>query len=118
MMSSQPSKPTFLEADETTIIIEFSPMTNPKAASYKLSWKQHPQPWSEAESKLIRPSPSSPSSKIKVEANDLLPSTTYCLRLIMVDEDGKEFGDYSPDLIVDTEAVGCTPTEKSCCVVQ
>mmetsp|Transcript_20097 Transcript_20097/g.25380 ORF Transcript_20097/g.25380 Transcript_20097/m.25380 type:complete len:114 (-) Transcript_20097:649-990(-) len=112
---TQPSKPTFIEAEETVIIVEFTPDTNGNAESYKLSWKQHPQPWSEAESKLIHPSS---QQKIRVEAADLIPSTTYCLRLVMVDGNGNEVGDYSPELIVDTEAVGCTPQQKSCCVVQ
>ena len=89
-------------------------------SSYKLSWKQHPQPWSEAESKLIHISSSTSSNKIRVEAAELLPSTTYCLKLVMVDSNGNETSEYSPELIVDTEAVGCTPGQKesSCCVVQ
>lgn len=99
------------------IIIEFTPDENTPA--YKLSWKQHPQPWTEAESKIIHVSKSSSSTKIKAEAIELLPSTTYCLRLAMSDSNGNETSEYSPELIVDTEAVGCTPGQKkSCCVVQ
>lgn len=55
---------------------------------------------------------------MRVETADLIPSTSYCLRLIQVDNDGNEVGEYGPELIVDTEAVGCTPGQKSCCVVQ
>lgn len=101
-------------------MVEITPDTN-ATLCYKLSWKQHPQPWSEASSKLIHLSSSSPPNKIRVEAEDLLPSTTYCLRSVMVDANsGEELSAYSPELIVDTEAVGCTPGQKqsSCCVVQ
>jgi len=92
------------------------------ASAYKLSWKEYPQPWSEAQDKLIHvssPMSAGVTDKIRVSVDDLLPSTTYCLRLIMIDASGNELGGFSPELIVDTEAVGCTPGQKSsCCVVQ
>ncbi len=56
---------------------------------------------------------------IIADATDLLPATTYCLRVIAVDENGQK-GEPSPDMIVDTEAVGCSPdaSDGCCCVVQ
>ena len=56
-------------------------------------------------------------SKIQTEATDLIPATPYTLRIAAVDGEGVE-GPPSPEMIVDTEAVGCTPQKKSCCVVQ
>jgi len=51
------------------------------------------------------------SSKIRAEAEDLQPGTTYCVRLAVNGEPG-------PELIVDTEQVGCTPkAEKGCCFI-
>ena len=114
-------KPQSFSQTQSEIIIEFTPEP---ATSYKLCWKEAPQPWTEAESKFIHfPTTSSTSSsspaKIRVEAADLIPSTSYCLRLIKIDAESRdEIGDYGPELIVDTEAVGCTPGQKSCCVVQ
>ena len=112
---------------KTTITIQFEANTDVNkvnnALTYKLSWKQYPQPWSDAQTKLIHiptNNNSNNNSKIKAEVADLLPSTTYCLRLIMV-ENGNEFGQHSPELIVDTEAIGCTPGQKSsscCCTIQ
>ena len=58
---------------------------------------------------------------IVAEATDLLPATTYCLRIVPMDMDSRVSGgrgEPSPELIVDTEAIGCTPDSKSCCIVQ
>lgn len=50
---------------------------------------------------------------VKAEAVDLEPGTTYCIRLT-----SKEGALSGPELILDTEQVGCTPkAERSCCVV-
>jgi len=55
-----------------------------------------------------------PAGTGKAEAVDLLPGTTYCIRLVT--KDGSE--DPGPDLILATEQVGCTPkANKSCCVI-
>mmetsp|Transcript_27793 Transcript_27793/g.34335 ORF Transcript_27793/g.34335 Transcript_27793/m.34335 type:complete len:116 (+) Transcript_27793:49-396(+) len=115
MTLPQPSKPTFISAEETDIIIQFTP--DPNAQTYKFSWKQHPQSWNDASSKLIHLPSSTSNTTIKAEANDLLPATTYCLIIIPMDADGVE-GPPSPELIVDTEAISCAPKSKSCCVVQ
>jgi hypothetical protein len=57
------------------------------------------------------------SGKPQVQATDLDPGTTYCVRLSCV-SGGGELGEASRELVVDTEQVGCTPTpKKSCCVI-
>ena len=76
--------------------------------SYTLAWKQYPQPWQDA---ISIPIPTA-NTEITLDATDLLPATTYCIR---IQSDSGEFGD---ELIVDTEAVNCTPQTKCCCVVQ
>ena len=51
----------------------------------------------------------------KTQAIDLEPGTTYCIRLIH--KDGTEAP--GPELILDTEQVGCTPkASNSCCTIQ
>jgi hypothetical protein len=51
----------------------------------------------------------------KTQAIDLEPGTTYCIRLIS--KDGTQ--EPGPELILDTEQVGCTPkTSNSCCAIQ
>ena len=59
-----------------------------------------------------------PSSPKKIFIGGFQPSTTYCLHIVMLDSDDNEIGEPSPELVFDTEAVGCTPKQKSCCVVQ
>jgi hypothetical protein len=53
------------------------------------------------------------------EAIDLLPGMTYCVRSYCINSDGLK-GTPGPELIIDTEQVGCTPkSEKSCgCIIQ
>ena len=53
---------------------------------------------------------------MKTVATDLAPATTYTVRIAPIDAQGKE-GPSSPEMTVDTEAVGCTPQQKSCCVI-
>ena len=56
-------------------------------------------------------------SKVSAEAADLTPGMTYCLRAYCLD--GASKGGAGPELIIDTEQVGCTPkAEKSCCTIQ
>lgn len=48
--------------------------------------------------------------------DDLEPGTTYAFRLVAKDAEGNG-GAPGPDLIIDTEAVGCTPKTSSCVVL-
>jgi len=55
---------------------------------------------------------------MEAETNsNLNPGATYCVRLVPIDSEGEK-GEPSPELIVDTEAVGCTPKQESCCAIQ
>jgi hypothetical protein len=80
-------------------------------SQYALQWKKQEQSsWDGVSSKqLIVNTSDSGSSHI---ADDCEPGTTYCVRIV---RDGK---DYSNELVVDTEPVGCTPGQKQgCCVI-
>ena len=56
------------------------------------------------------------SGKVKTAIEDLEPGTTYSFRLVAKDAEGNS-GVPGPELIIDTEAVGCTPKQSSCCVI-
>ena len=95
--------------------MQFKPQ--PGVQAYELAWKQHPQSWQEADTKIIQVV--RPNDLLTVEATDLLPGTTYCVRIApMLGVSSESVGDPSPDVIVDTEQVDCTPGAKSCCIVQ
>jgi len=51
--------------------------------------------------------------EIRVNTQDLNPGTTYALRMIGLDSDGKK-GKPSPELVIDTESVGCGPRSNKC----
>lgn len=103
-------KPIFISADETTIVVKVNLDESDAYRSCQLCWKQYPQSWQECQSKVIPIA----NTAVTMEATDLLPATTYCLRLEAKDGSGV----VSEDLIVDTEAVSCTPQARSCCVIQ
>lgn len=90
---------------QTTISVAFQG----SLPSYELQWKRIEQDWSRPSSISV----ASDGKRAQAEAHDLEPGTTYCLRLA----GGGEFG---PELIIDTEQVGCTPQQKSgcACVIQ
>lgn len=97
---------------QTVIDVEFKPVS--PISSYELQWKPIQQDWSEMETAPIQAS----SGKAKAQATDLEPGTTYCLRLCCVSGGSK--GQPGPELIIDTEQVGCTPKQSSgcACVIQ
>ena len=94
----------FFSQTSITVKIDLDPDTH----SYTLAWKQYPQTWKDAASAPILAA----NTQISMDATDLLPATTYCLR---IQNDSGQFGE---ELIVDTEAVNCTPQTKCCCIVQ
>ena len=101
MLTTKEIRP-FFSHTQTSIAVKFEPSGSD---AYTLQWKRHEQPWGAAQSKSLA------SGTTKAEAVDLDPGTTYCIRLL----NGGEAG---PELILDTEQVGCTPTpNKKCCVV-
>ena len=48
--------------------------------------------------------------EITATAADLEPGTTYCVRMSCMDATGCD-GDPGPELVLDTEQVGCTPKQ-------
>ena len=93
---------------QTTIAVEFKPTGS--GGNYELQWKRVEQKqWKDAASTAVQVADG--NKKTKTEAYDLEPGSTYCVRLVCNGEPG-------PELIIDTEQVGCTPkAEKSCCVI-
>jgi hypothetical protein len=94
---------------QTTISVKFKPVSS--IAKYKLEWKQIELDWAAGAKSTTVSGPEG-------EATDLDPGMTYCVRAYCVKSDGST-GAAGPELIIDTEQVGCTPkAEKSCCVIQ
>jgi hypothetical protein len=84
---------------------------------YELEWKLVEHDWSSPAGKTALSAGGKP--KIQVEATELTPGMTYCLRAYCVDASSGSKGAAGPELIIDTEQVGCTPkAEKSCCTIQ
>ena len=86
--------------------MEFKPLTS--VADYELQWKEYPQKWETAGSKSFS---AKSKKKIKVEATNLNPGMTYCVRLTCPETDP------GPELIIDTEQVGCTPKSSFCAIL-
>jgi hypothetical protein len=99
---------TFLRT-QTDITVEFKPLK--ECNTYELQWKEYPQKWQQLTSKEV----STNSKTTKVTASGLNPGSTYCVRLVCVQ--GTERGEPGPELIIDTEQVGCTPKTRGGCVV-
>jgi len=83
-------------------------------SSYELQWKEVQQPWESAGGNVS--SVQGTSGKTKAVATNLNPGTSYCIRLVVVGGD-KSKGQPGPELIIDTEQVGCTPKQKSCLIL-
>jgi len=106
-----------IEATETTISVEFKPILS--IDKYGLEWKQIEHQWDTKPVGSISLSVQSEGKLVTGEAIDLLPGMTYCVRSYCINSDGL-MGTQGPELIIDTEQVGCTPkSEKSCgCIIQ
>lgn len=102
----------FLEITlQTTISVQFKPVSS--VDKYELEWKIIEQDWSGAKSTTLK----SDGKMVSGVATDLEPGMTYCMRVYCYVGGSK--GSAGPELIIDTEQVGCTPqAEKSCCVIQ
>jgi len=100
---------------QTSIQVLFKPISATHL-NYELQWKEIQQAWETAGSAVVT---SEGGKKRSTEAAPLNPGTSYCLRLVYVDEKGVKAAP-GPELIIDTEQVGCTPkAESGCgCVVQ
>ena len=91
--------------------VEFTP--NKSIASYDLCYKIYQQTWEEQKVKTIGAEElQKGGSVVKTAVENLEPGTTYAFRLVGKDSDGNT-GAPGPEMVVDTEAVGCTPKPKS-----
>lgn len=98
---------------QTIVDVEFSPSSS--VSSYDLCYKVYQQKWEEQKIKKIGEDQLK-GGKIKTAIVDLEPGTTYAFRLVANDADGN-CGAPGPELIIDTEAVGCTPKKSSCVIL-
>jgi hypothetical protein len=98
---------------QTEITVDFMPTA--AVHSYELEWKQYPQSWaSDAQRCIFKTSDVGATKKIRANATDLDPGMTYTIRVVCKDGSGNR-GKPGPDLIIDTEAVSCTP--KPSCII-
>lgn len=105
----------YLFSHQTSLTVQFKPLEQSQGVSYKLQWREYSQTWDTASTgKAI--TASLDGSKTKAVAEDLQPGTTYCLRLTLVST-GQEKVSPGPELIIDTEQVGCTPKSSGGCAV-
>eukprot|EP00934_Nitzschia_sp_Nitz4_P001315 Nitzschia sp. Nitz4//scaffold6_size259037//144002//144879//NITZ4_001084-RA/size259037-augustus-gene-0.295-mRNA-1//1//CDS//3329556923//1315//frame0 len=110
-MAPKGPKLNLIDATETTISVDFKPISG--VTSYELEWRSMEQPSWNAPGQNSSSQVSASGSTGKAEAHSLEPGSTYCLRLICVE--GSSRGEPGPELIIDTEQVGCTPQQKSGC---
>ena len=101
---------------QTTISVQFKPVSS--IDKYEIEWKQIEQQWTPKPAGNTTLSVAGEGKMVTGEAIDLDPGMTYCVRASCLNSDGSK-GNAGPELIIDTEQVGCTPkAEKSCCVIQ
>mmetsp|Transcript_5258 Transcript_5258/g.9659 ORF Transcript_5258/g.9659 Transcript_5258/m.9659 type:complete len:123 (+) Transcript_5258:197-565(+) len=112
----------FIGASETIITVAFNPLNSHD--NYELQWKEYPQKWeNDGQSKTVNAKEvtRNRNNKIQMNIEDLNPGTTYTVRLrvlSLVASDGESSapGKPSPELIIDTEAVSCTPKASHCII--
>jgi hypothetical protein len=99
---------------QTVVTLEF--VTAEAVSSYEIGYKVYQQGWEDQKKQSV--TKPTAGGKARVDVTNLEPATTYCFRLVPKGADGKS-GEPGPELIIDTEAVGCTPksSQSSCCVV-
>ncbi|KAL7511319.1 hypothetical protein ACHAXN_008243 [Cyclotella atomus] len=117
----------FVGASETIITVSFTPLASHD--NYLLEWKEYPQKWdTDGQHKSInaKETPTrNGNNKLQTNIEGLNPGTTYTLRLkVMVPGSNGEdsaataaAGRPSPELIIDTEAVSCTPKPSQCLIL-
>ncbi|CAB9499757.1 expressed unknown protein [Seminavis robusta] len=110
---SIPSAPKIelIEATETEIQVQFKAEAG--HSNYELQWKEVQQPWDSAGTEPVV----AQNGKTKAVATNLNPGTSYCIRLVIVAGDKISKGPPGPELIIDTEQVGCTPKQSSVCLI-
>jgi hypothetical protein len=99
---------------QTTISLQFQPLTS--IDCYELQWKLAEHDWANPAGTMTVMA--NGKAKIKAEAVNLTPGMTYCIRACCIDSSEVK-GAPGPELVIDTEQVGCTPkADKSCCTIQ
>jgi hypothetical protein len=101
----------FFSPQQTEIQVQFKAEAG--HANYELQWKEVQAPWDSAGKQAVA---AQNNGKTKVVATNLNPGTSYCIRLVMVAVATGEIsskGPPGPELIIDTEQVGCTPKGRS-----
>ena len=96
---------------QTIVELEFSP--DGSSDSYDLCYKVHQQTW---EQQMVKVIGNELLTKVHVVIEELEPGTTYCFRLISKASDGSK-GEPGPELIIDTEAISCTPKRRRCVIM-
>jgi len=121
MVPSGP-KLDFLGASETVITVAFNPLNSHD--NYVVQWKEYHQKWEtdgESKSVDVKTIPRNSNNKVQANIEGLNPGTTYTVRLRVLsaassEEEVPTPGKPSPELIIDTEAVSCTPKPNQCAV--
>uniref|UniRef100_A0A7R9UFC2 Fibronectin type-III domain-containing protein n=1 Tax=Pinguiococcus pyrenoidosus TaxID=172671 RepID=A0A7R9UFC2_9STRA len=101
-----PGKPGYIDANETTLTIRWDPVD---CDAYHVQHKQPHQAWSEAIELYIEG-----QNSLEVRVVDLLPQTTYELRVV-AEKDGKR-SEPGPQISLDTAAIDCGPKKRRCVV--
>ena len=98
---------------QTIVELEFSPYDS--SDSYELCYKVYQQTWENQRAKAIGKDLLKDAS-VQVAIEQLEPGTTYCFRLLPIASDGSK-GEPGPELIIDTEAISCTPKRRRCVIM-
>ena len=105
--SIPPLSPYFFQ--QTEISVQFKALSGHN--TYELQWKEIQAPWDAAGTGSV---PAAASGKTQAVATNLNPGTSYCIRLVVA---GSTKGSPGPEMIIDTEQIGCTPKQKKGCVI-
>merc|ERR1712232_1373426 len=98
---------------ETAITVSLT--ANKSIHSYDICWKEYPQNWEEHGQVInINNNDNVKNNQIRYTSHGLNPGATYTFRVICKNGDGAQ-GKAGPELIIDTDAVSCTPTNR--CVI-
>lgn len=106
-------KPAFKNCDETSLSLQWSPLTPDPNYRVTLQFKKVFQPWEEMKEKEV--SHAAEISLRETDIVDLEPGTPYSVRLAAYNLlDGAVRP--GPEVVFDTKPVDCTPKRKRCVV--
>ena len=112
-ISPWPSRYLNTAYTQTIVELEFPP--DDSSVSYDLCYKVYQQTWEQQRVKAIGKDLLK-DGNVQVAIEELEPGTTYCFRLVAKASDGSK-GEPGPELIIDTEAVSCTPKRRRCVIM-